>query len=123
MRFIHPRLNLLFAGRFRHISSINQTVTDLVKQFTRITGINCGNGLGTYNAIHRNTKQALRNLNSVRTGCPDPINYISATHCDLSHQPSICPSTWFSRFLSISVRFFNLSTVGLEYPFFRQYAS
>ena len=67
---------------------------DLVKQFTRITGINCGNGLGTYNAIHRNTKQALRN--SVRTGCNQLI--YQQLIAILSHQPSICPSTWFQNF-------------------------
>ena len=30
MRFIHPRLNLLFAGRFRHISSIKSNRAILI---------------------------------------------------------------------------------------------
>ena len=80
MRFIHPPFELVVCWAFPAyiLDKIKPCNLDLVKQFTRITGINCGNALGTYNAIHCNTKQALRNLNSVRTGCPDPINqYIS----------------------------------------------
>ena len=76
MRFIHPPLEFIIGRTFPAyiLNKVEPGNLNHVEQLTRVLGIYSGNGLGTYNAIHRNTKQALRNLNSVRTGCPHPVN-------------------------------------------------
>ena len=45
-----------------------------VEQLTRVPGIHRSKCLRSNNAIYRNTKQALRYLYSVCTGCPHPID-------------------------------------------------
>lgn len=97
------------------LNEIKPCNLDLIKQFTWITGIYCGECLRSDNAIRNHTNQILRYFDTVHSACPDPIdkdisyglgfNFVSSPPVPIHGFQNLRP------FLFRDV--FNLSTVGL----------